>query len=58
MKKINVEVEVKEFGCDELSEGDYVEYNDVIYKFLGYEYGTYPIAENIETGETVTLPYY
>ena len=49
------------FGIDNIDQieiGDYIEYKDVIYKFLGYEYGTYPVGENIKTGETVTLPHY
>lgn len=53
-----IKVQVKKFGFEEISVGDYIEYEDVVYKFLGYEYGTYSIAENVETGETVTLPYY
>lgn len=53
-----IKIRVKKFGSEEIQVGDYVEWEDVVYKFLGYEYGTYPIAENIETGETVTLPHY
>lgn len=53
-----IKIRVKKFGSEEIQVGDYVEWKDVVYKLLGYEYGTYPIAENIETGETVTLPHY
>jgi hypothetical protein len=53
-----VKIKVKNFNINKLKVGDFFEYNEVIYKFLGYEYGTYPIGENIETGETVTLPHY
>ncbi len=54
----NVKIKVKNLSDDDLKVGDFVEYNEVVYKFLGYEYGTYPIGENLETGETVTLPHY
>lgn len=54
-----VKIKVKQFGIDSgIKEGDYIEYDDIVYKFLGYEWGTYPLAENIETGEQVTLPHY
>jgi len=54
-----VKIKVKQFGIDsDIKEGDYIEYDDIVYKFLGYEWGTYPLAENIETGEQVNLPYY
>jgi hypothetical protein len=53
-----VKIKVKKFNLNKLKVGDFFEYNEVIYKFLGYEYGTYPIGENVETGETVTLPHY
>lgn len=52
-----IKVEVKTLS-DNPKEGDFIEYNDVIYKFLGYEYGTYPVVKNLETGETITLPHY
>lgn len=58
MKEIRITHKVKQFGVDNVETGEYMEYKDVIYKFLGYEYGTYPIGENIETGKTVTLPHY
>lgn len=53
-----VKIKVKNLSDNDLKVGDFIEYNEVIYKFLGYEYGTYPIGENLETGETVTLPHY
>lgn len=53
-----VKIKVKDFNLSKLKVGDYFEYNNVIYKFLGYEYGTYPIGEDIETNKTVTLPHY
>lgn len=53
-----VKIKVKKFNLNKLKVGDFFEYNEIIYKFLGYEYGTYPIGENVETGETVTLPHY
>ena len=53
-----VKIKVKNLWDNDLKVGDFIEYNEVIYKFLGYEYGTYPIGENVETGETVTLPHY
>lgn len=58
MRTLFVEHEVKKFGEDDISVNDYIEYKDEIYKFLGYEYGTYPVAENIKTKETITLPHY
>ena len=57
-KYVDIKVKVKQFGFEEIEIGDYVEYNNKVYKFIGYEWGTYPIAEDIETGETVTLPHY
>jgi hypothetical protein len=53
-----LKIKVKKFNLNKLKVGDFFEYNEVIYKFLGYEYGTYPIGENVETRETVTLPHY
>lgn len=53
-----VKIKVKKFNLNKLKVGDFFEYNEIVYKFLGYEYGTYPIGENVETGETVTLPHY
>lgn len=60
MRTVSIEIEVKDFrSCmDDVSEGDYIEYNDTVYQFIGYEYGTYPIARNVLTNEVVTLPHY
>lgn len=57
-KIIEIRVKVKQFGFEEIEKGDFIEYNNQVYQFVGYEYGTYPIAKNIETGEIETLPYY
>lgn len=57
-KYVEIKVKVKQFGFEEIEVGDYVEYNNKVYKFIGYEWGTYPIGEDVETGETVTLPHY
>jgi hypothetical protein len=51
-----VKIKVKQFDLNKLKTGDFFEYEEVVYKFLGYEYGTYPIGENVETGETINLP--
>jgi hypothetical protein len=53
-----LKIKVKNLSDNDLKVGDYFEYNDIIYKFLGYEYGTYPVGENVKTGETITLPHY
>lgn len=58
MEERYIKVKVKRFGFEDFEINDYIEYDNTIYKFIGYEYGTYPIAENIETGEIVTLPHY
>ena len=53
-----VKIKVRKFNLSEkFSIGEYVEWNNIVYKFLGYEYGTYPVVEDIETGETKTLPH-
>lgn len=57
-KKVKIEVDVKEFGVDEVSVGDYFEYKGEVYLFEGYEYGTYPIAKRLSDGEQVQLPHY
>lgn len=51
-------VEVKNWREDDFVKGEFIEYNDEIYTFLGYDYGTYPIIKHIETEETIELPYY
>ena len=57
-KYIYIKVKVKDLNDSDLSKGDYIEWNGEVFKFLGWEYGTYPIAENLETGETITLPHF
>ena len=57
MKKVIIEHEVKSLWDEDLKEGDYIDYDGVIYRFDGYEYGTYPIATNIKTGEQEQLPH-
>lgn len=57
-RKILIEVEVKDFGYEDVEVGDFIEYDDEVYIFEGYEYGTYPIARNLKTNEQVTLPHY
>lgn len=58
MKKVWIEVEVKDWEDKTLEPNDFVEYEDRIYRFKGYEYGTYPICEDLLTGEIITLPHY
>ena len=50
-----VRVKVKDLSDDDLKKGDYVDYRGDVYKFLGYEYGTYTILENIFTGDIKEL---
>ena len=58
MKKVKIELEVKEGFSDELKVGEYFTYKGSVYKFDGYEYGTYPYATNLETDEQIQLPHY
>jgi hypothetical protein len=58
MKKVNIELEVKEGFSDELKVGEYFVYKGEVYKFDGYDYGTYPMATNLETDEQIQLPHY
>jgi len=57
-KVVYIKHKVKKFGVDKIKVGDYIEYNDKVYKFEGYDYGTYPIARDIETNEQIQLPHY
>ena len=41
-----------------VSKGDYIEYEGEIYTFDGYDFGTYPMATNVETDEQRQLPHY
>jgi|TARA_B110000483_G_C17747792_1_gene371107 hypothetical protein len=58
MKKVKIEIEVKEGFSDELKVGEYFVYKGEVYKFDGYEYGTYPIATNLETGKQIEPSHY
>jgi hypothetical protein len=50
-------IKKKVVSIDDAKEGDYVEYNGEIYKFLGWDYGSYPVLED-EEGEVKTIyPY-
>ena len=52
-------VKVKQFNLsDNFKKGDFVSWEGTVYKFLGWDYGTYPIVEDLETGETKNLPHY
>lgn len=54
-----IKVKVRNFNLsDSFKEGEYVRWKDKVYKFRGWEYGTYPVVEDLETGETITLPHY
>lgn len=53
---ITIEVKLKDFGHD-LKPGDYFKYENIIYKFDGWDYGAHPIATNVQTNEQVQLPY-
>lgn len=53
-----IKVKVRKFNMSEsFQNGEYVEFDGVVYKFLGYEWGTYPVVEDLETGKTKTLPH-
>jgi hypothetical protein len=61
MKKIIVEkliYQLQDLFDSKVSEGDYLEYNGELYIFNGYDFGTYPLATHIETGEQIKLPHY
>lgn len=38
--------------------GAYIEYENRLVKFKGWDFGTYPIATDAENGEQVKLPSY
>ena len=57
-KFIVKKVKIKKLFDKDLKPGDYIEYDGKIYEFDGYDYGTYPICKDIETGEQVQLPHY
>ena len=61
MKKVIIEqdvFELQDLFDGKVSKGDYLEYKGKLYKFDGYDYGTYPMATNVETGEQIQLPHY
>ena len=61
MKKVIIEqdvFELQDLFDGKLSKGDYLEYKGQLYKFDGYDYGTYPMATNVKTGEQIQLPHY
>jgi len=58
MKKVKIELEVKEGFSDELKVGEYFVYEGEVYQFDGYDYGAYPIATNLETGKQKQFPHY
>ena len=60
MKEMTVTLKnIKDFRfVSDPSVNDLYIYDDRVFVFIGYEYGTYPIGKDIETGETFTLPHY
>jgi hypothetical protein len=61
MKKIIVEqnlYSLQDMFDGKVSKGDYIEYKGEIYTFDGYDFGTYPMATNVETEEQIQLPHY
>lgn len=58
MKTTTIEVEIKDWDNPDLKVGDFLEYKGEVYKFDGYEWGTYSIATHIETGKQIELPSY
>lgn len=43
---------------DKPSVGDYVKFNNKIYEFRGWSYGTYPLLKDLETNEEKEFNYY
>lgn len=61
MKKVIIEEKLhslQDLFEGKISKGDYIEYKNSIYVFDGYDFGTYPMATNLETKEQIQLPYY
>lgn len=54
---MKIKIKVKKWGVDDVKVGDYVEYKSQVVKFLGYDYGTYPFGEDVESKEIIELPY-
>lgn len=57
MKLVSIEIEIKEYGIDDIEVGDLLEYDGDVIRFSGYDYGTYPFGVSIITGETIDLPW-
>jgi len=56
---MNIKIELEQFSPDKsYKKGDLFYWEGGVYKFDGYDFGTYPMAENIETGEQKQLPQY
>jgi len=54
-----IKVKVRQFNLsDDFKVGDLVSWEGIAYKFKGWDYGTYPVVEDLETGETKNLPHY
>lgn len=53
--KRTIEVDIKDWTSDKLRKGDFFEYKDEVYRFEGYDFGTYIIGTNIETNEQIEL---
>ncbi len=51
-------MKIKKFKLNKTKAGDLCKHNGQLCKFLGYEYGTYPILEVVETGEHIQLKHY
>lgn len=57
-KRILISVEVHEdfYDCD-VKVGELFLHNGEVYKFDGYDWGTYPMATNIDTEEQIQLSH-
>lgn len=61
MKKVIIEENLytlQDLFDGKVSKGDYIEYENNVYVFDGYDFGSYPMATNIETEEQIQLPHY
>lgn len=50
-----VELELKDGFDSDIKIGELFLHNDEIYRFDGYDFGTYPMATNIKTGKQISL---
>lgn len=57
-KYVITKVKVKKLFDKDLKPGDHIEYDNKVYIFDGYDYGTYPICRDLETNKQVQLPHY